>query len=86
MQCVSPPDPVLHWWLQGAALTMRMGKVLESTGSHPLLLSHLVVTSGNSARCLLLRTEELFLMHGELKELAKVLLAIFLTQRQHLNP
>lgn len=44
MQSVSPPDPVLLKWLQGAALMMTVGKVQESKGSCSLLLSHFVLT------------------------------------------
>lgn len=55
--------------------------MLERTVSHPLLLSQLVMTSGNKICCLVLSTEWLYLTHGELKELAGVLLVTFLTQR-----
>lgn len=83
-QGVSPPDPAPHRQLQGAALTVRMRKVSESclpssaaiTPCCDLWRQHTLSSAGD---------KRLFLTHGELKELAKALLAIFLTQTQYPN-
>lgn len=73
------PLVVIHRWLQGITPPAR-GEG-DGTICNPLLLSHLVMTSEIGTSCLLLRTEGLFPMHGELKGLPMGLLVIFLTPR-----
>lgn len=73
------PLLVLLTWLQG--ITPPARREGDGTICNPLLLSHLVMTSEIGTSCLLLRTEGLFPMHGELTELPMGLLVIFLTPR-----